>query len=146
MALRRNGKIELPMVWDFDIAFGNADHITWEQGATSRGWDGWYIRTRSPWFDRLFLDPLFVDQLQERWVELKPELDRVPDYIRTHAAELNEAQERNYSPAPSGAGWSITKREWNTEIIRGSYKNEVDYLVEFVEKRLQWLDSNIMSL
>lgn len=146
MALRRNGKIEIPMVWDFDLAFGNADYITWEQGATSRGWDGWYIKTQSPWFDRLFLDPQFVDQLQARWNELKPELDKVPDFIRAHAEELKEPQARNYSPKPSGAGWSITKIEWNTSIIRGSYQNEVNYLIEFVEKRLQWLDTNIKKL
>lgn len=147
LAIRRNGKIEQPLVWDFDIAFGNADHITWEQGASSREWDGWYIKTCSPWFDRFFEDPYFVSELKKRWNELKPQLDGIPDFIREHAVALQDAQARNYGiKANGGAGWSITKPEWNTSIIRGSYKAEVDYLVDFVEKRLQWLDTNINGL
>ena len=146
MALHRNGKIETPMVWDFDIAFGNADHITWEQGASSSDWDGWFIKTESPWFDRFFEDPEFVAELKARWNELKPELDHLPNFIRDHADALNESQQRNFSPKPQGAGWSITKVEWNTSNIRGSYQNEVNYLIYFVEKRIQWLDANINSL
>lgn len=147
MAIRRNGKIEMPLVWDFDLAFGNADYITWEQGASSREWDGWYIKTCSPWFDRFFEDPYFVSELKKRWNELKPQLDEIPGFIREHASVLEEPQARNFRPISSGgAGWSITKPEWNTSIIRGSYAAEVNYLVDFVEKRLQWLDTNINGL
>lgn len=146
MAIRRNGKIEMPLVWDFDIAFGNADHITWEQGATSAGPDGWFIKTQSPWFDQLFKDPYFVAELKKRWNELKPGLDEIPGFIRDHALALQDAQKKNFSPKPGGAGWSITKPEWNTKIIRGSYAAEVNFFVEFVEKRLQWLDININGL
>ncbi|WP_298649546.1 CotH kinase family protein [uncultured Proteiniphilum sp.] len=147
LAIRRNGKIEQPLIWDLDIAFGNADHITWEQGASSREWDGWFIKTCSPWFDRFFEDPYFVSELKKRWNELKPELDEIPGFIREHAFALQDAQARNFSPkANGGAGWSIIKPEWNTIIVRGSYTAEVDYLVDFVEKRLQWLDTNINGL
>lgn len=146
MSIPKNGKIEFPLVWDFDIAFGNADHITSEQGASSREWDGWFIKTCSPWYDRLFEDPQFVNELKVRWNELKPELDKLPTFIKNHAELLDEAQKRNFSPKPNGAGWSITKVEWNTNIIRGSYDKEVDYLINFVEKRLQWLDTNINDL
>jgi len=146
MAIPKNGKLEFPLVWDFDLALGNADYITWEQGATSREWDGWFIKTCSPWYDRLFEDPEFVAELKTRWNELKPELNKLPDFIRERAELLDESQERNYSPKPYGAGWSITKPEWNTSIIRGSYDNEVNYLVFFVTKRLQWLDTNINGL
>lgn len=147
LAIRRNGKIEQPLVWDFDIAFGNADHITWEQGADSAGPEGWFIKTRSPWFDRLFEDPYFVSELKKRWNELKPELDELPDFIREHAAGLQESQAKNFIPKVNGgAGWSITKPEWNTSIIRGSYTAEVDYLIYFVERRIQWLDTNINGL
>ena len=84
---------------------------------------------------------------KKRWNELKPQLDGIPDFIREHAVALQDAQARNYGiKANGGAGWSITKPEWNTSIIRGSYKAEVDYLVDFVEKRLQWLDTNINGL
>ncbi len=147
MAIRRNGKIEMPLVWDFDIAFGNANHITWEQGASSVGWDGWFIKTRSPWFDRFFEDPAFVSALKLRWNALKPQLDKVPDFVRDRAAKLNEAQKRNFTPLSSGgAGWNINEVIWPNFIDRGSYAAEVDYLLDFLEKRISWLDTNIGNL
>ena len=146
MALRENGKIELPMIWDFDIAFGNADHITWEQEASSREWDGWYIKTQSPWFDQLFKDPAFVAEVKTMWNELKPQLDEVPEYVRAQAKLINEAQIRNFSPKPQGAGWSVTERTWNTSFVRGSYQAELNYLVYFIEKRIEWLHTNINNL
>ena len=147
MAIRRNGKIEQPLVWDFDLAFGNADYITWEQGASSAGWDGWYIKTCSPWFDRLFEDPQFVEELKDRWNELKPQLDKLPSFIKERALMLDAAQTRNFSSKDSGgAGWDINKVEWNTSRVKGSYKAEINYLVNFVEKRIGWLDTNINKL
>lgn len=147
MAIRKNGKIEMPLVWDFDLAFGNADYITWDLGATSSEYDGWFIKTRAPWFDRFFQDPSFVAALKNRWNELKPELDELPGYIKEHALMLKDAQAKNYSPKGSGgAGWDIKKAEWNTSKIRGSYDAEVNYLVSFVEKRIGWLNTNINSL
>ena len=147
MAIRRGGKIEMPLVWDFDIAFGNANHITWEQGASSVGWDGWFIKTRSPWFDRLFEDPVFVSALKQRWQLLKPQLALVPAFVKERAAQLSEAQKRNFAPVSSGgAGWNINEVMWPNFIDRGSYAGEVNYLVDFIEKRLSWLDSQIADL
>ncbi len=147
MAIRRNGKIEMPLVWDFDLAFGNADYITWDQGASSSEWDGWFIKTNAPWFDRFFEDPAFVSALKLRWRGLKPELDKIPAFIKDRALLLDEAQKRNFSPFENGgAGWNITKAEWNSNKIRGSYAAEVNYLADFVEQRLSWLNTNIEGL
>lgn len=147
LALRRNGKIEQPLVWDFDIAFGNANHITWEQGASSVGWDGWYIKTCAPWFDQFFKDPAFVTALKARWNELKPQLDQLPDYIREKARLLDDAQHRNFtSKLAGGAGWDIHEVMWPNHIDRGSYAAELAYLTTFVEKRLDWLNTNINNL
>ncbi len=147
LALRQNGKIEQPLVWDFDLAFGNADYITWEQGASSYDWDGWYIKTESPWFDRFFEDPAFVAELKKRWNELKPQLDQLPGFIKDNALMLDYAQIRNFGPkANGGAGWDINLVEWNTNRVRGSYDAELNYLVSFVEKRIGWLHTNINNL
>lgn len=147
LSLRRNGKIEQSLVWDFDIAFGNANHIVTEQGASSIGWDGWYIKTCSPWFDQLFKDPFFVQMLKEKWNQVKPQLDQLPNYIREHADNLDDAQKRNFGPKTGGgAGWDIREIMWPNFVDRGSYAAEVAYLVTFVEKRLEWLDTNINNL
>lgn len=143
----RDGKIEMPIVWDFDIAFGNANHITWEQGASSTGPEGWYIKTCSPWFDRFFQDPAFVEQLKTKWNTLKPQLDKIPKFIKDKALTLENPQARNFGSKESGgAGWDITAVMWPNYINRGTYDQEINFLVDFVEKRLKWLDTNINGL
>ena len=147
MSLTRNGKIDQPVVWDFDIAFGNANHITWEQGASSTGPEGWYIKTCSPWFDRFFEDPQFVQELKAKWNAVKPQLELLPQFIQDHADRLQYASKRNFSPKKDGgAGWDIHEVMWPNYIDRGSYDNEIKFLKDFVVKRLAWLDRNINDL
>lgn len=147
MSLTKSGKIDQPLVWDFDIAFGNANHITTEQGASSTGPEGWYIKTCSPWFDRLFEDPQFVEELKAKWNEVKPQLDLLPQFIQDHANQLKYASKRNFaSKEAGGAGWDIHEIMWPNYVDRGSYDNEIKFLKDFVVKRLAWLDQNINSL
>ncbi len=147
MALKSDGKIYQPFVWDFDIAFGNAKHITWEQGASSAGPDGWYVKTCSPWFDRLFMDPAFVSALKKKWNSLKPQLDKLPDFIQEQANLLEAAAGRNFkNVSADGAGWSIHREIWPNFEDRGSYAAEVEFLKNFVIERLEWLDEHINAL
>lgn len=147
MAIIGNKIIEQPMVWDFDIAFGNAKHIVTEQGASSAGPDGWYIKTCSPWFDQLFKDPAFVKAVKEEWNRVKPELDQLPAFVQSQSDELQYAAARNFADqAEGGAGWNIHEVMWPNFIDRGSYKNEINFLKNFIEQRLSWLDQHINEL
>lgn len=147
LALKSDGKVYQPFVWDFDIAFGNANHITWEQGASSTGPDGWYIKTCSPWFNRFFMDPAFVAELKGKWNTLKPQLDKLPDYIQQQADQLKYAAARNFrAVSAGGAGWSLHDEIWPNYQDRGSYAAEVAFLKNFVTTRLKWLDENINGL
>ncbi len=147
LALKSDGKVYQPFVWDFDIAFGNAKHITWEQGASSAGPDGWYIKTRSPWFDRFFMDPAFVSALKQKWNTLKPQLDRLPDFVQAQVNQMKFAIGRNFrSTATGGAGWSLRGEIWPNYEDRGSYDAEVKFLKDFIVNRLQWLDEHINAL
>ena len=147
MAILNNNIIEQPLVWDFDIAFGNANHITTEQGASSTGPKGWYIKTCSPWFDQLFRDPAFVKALKEKWNTVKPQLDQLPQFVQNHSNELESAAARNFGNIEDGgAGWDIHKVMWPNYIDRGSYEKEVKFLKDFIEQRLVWLDKYINEL
>lgn len=139
LTLPRNGKVTQPTVWDFDIAFGNANHIV-DEGATSRGWDGWYIKTCSPWFDQFFKDPAFVSALKTKWNALKPQLDQLPQFIDKNTGSLQYAQKRNFNK------WNIHEIEWPNYADRGSYEGEITFLKEFIVKRLEWLDREINRL
>ena len=147
MALMNNSILEQPLVWDFDIAFGNAKHIVTEQGASSDGPLGWYIKTCSPWFDQLFKDPVFVEALKQKWNAVKPQLDMLPAYVQNLYGRLRYAAARNYAPVDEGgAGWNVHEVMWPNYVDRGVYEDEVDFLIDFIESRLDWLDTNINSL
>lgn len=147
LALPRNEKLRQAFVWDFDIAFGNAQHIVTEQGASSAGWDGWYIKTNSPWFDRFFKDPVFVRELKQTWNKVKPELEQLPVFIQRNADYLQYAQARNFSPVVAGgAGWDIHAILWPSNVNRGGYQDEIEFLKNFVVKRVAWLDVYINAL
>ncbi|HIZ05305.1 MAG TPA: CotH kinase family protein [Candidatus Phocaeicola gallistercoris] len=147
MAVLKSGIIEMPMVWDFDIAFGNAKHITTEQGADSDGPTGWYIRTCSPWFDQLFKDPVFINEVKKQWNALYPQLAQLPQFVLDEGKRLEKAAERNYGAKwEGGAGWYIHQVMWPNYEDRGDYNDEINFLYNFIVQRLEWLDYNINQL
>ena len=147
LALKGDGKVYQPFVWDFDIALGNCNYIDSQQGASSTGPDGWYIKTCSPWFNRFFLDPTFVSALKQKWNTLKPQLDKLPDFIQEQVNQMKYAIGRNFSSTGTGgAGWSIHGEIWPNYEDRGSYDAEVRFLKNFITTRLHWLDEHINAL
>lgn len=138
----RNGKLEFYHVWDFDLSMGNCNFFS--NYGISSGPTTFFVKDYGfqgygyGWYYRLFQDPQFRTKVKNRWNELKPQLQAVPDSVRTMAAELGPAQERNF------VKWDIlTTNVWSQRRIPGSYKGEVDYLIEFYEERFAWLDTEI---
>lgn len=141
---QRGGKLEMYHVWDFDLAFGNADYF---DSAVGNGPENWWIKSygcqgyHTGWYWRLFQDPAFVKKVKDRWNELKPEFETIPDYIDYWAAELQDAPGRNFQK------WKILNEYvWPNVKITGSYKGEVEYLKEFYNARLRWMDANLAKL
>ncbi len=75
MYKNKNEKLKMGPVWDFNLAFGNADYCA---GGESNVW-AYKFNERCPgdfwtvpfWWERLLEDPAFVLQLQQRWTELR---------------------------------------------------------------------------
>lgn len=141
---KKGEKLEMYHVWDFDLAFGNADYF---EGAVGNGPENWWIKSygcqgyHTGWYWRLFQDPAFVNKVKSRWAELKPELELIPDFIDFWAAELQDAPARNFQK------WRILNiYVWPNVKIPGTYQGEVDYLKEFYTARLNWIDENLAKL
>jgi hypothetical protein len=84
-------------------------------------------------------DPAFVTRLKNRWNELKPEFDKIPDFIDQQAFILSKAAAHNFSEA-----WDIKEViPWVMMPSKGSYEAEVAYLKQFYTERLKWLDTEI---
>ena len=89
----------------------------------------------------LFQDPDFVDAVQQRWNELLPQFQTIPQFIDDHAVMIQEARIRNFQK------WSIMESvDWVNFPSLGSYEKELDYLKTFYTERLEWLNKEINKL
>lgn len=141
----RDTKLFMPMVWDFDRAFGNASYQVGDFGL-SQGWPyGWFVRIRggypwgeleysyqygrrATWYQYLFEDQEFVDRVKELWTLYKPRLDMIPEFIDKMLEYNRPALQHN-----------DTKFYNNYESKVKQFRS--DYL-----KRIEWLDTNIRNL
>lgn len=138
-------KMEMYHLWDFDLTLGNCGYFDWAVGNgpenfwikdfTSGSWKG------DNWFNLMMNDPAFVEKLQNRWNELMPEFEKIPEFIDEQVLYLDKAQVRNFQK------WNIMESvDWVKFPSLGSYEREVAYLKEFYTDRLQWLDSELNKL
>ncbi len=144
----KDGRLYLGPIWDFNLAFGNADYC---QGGSTRGW-AWDFNTICNgdwflipfWWKRLLRDPDYVVQFQNRWNELRVgpfSDDAIMNYIDSVETVLEEPQQRNFSQWPI-----LSNYVWPNNFIGHTYENEMNYLKNWISDRLAWLDSNIAGL
>lgn len=105
-------------VWDFDRSIGT-------DAGVFRSPEGWSARLTGPWLPRLFQDPAFVDQVEQRWRELKPAFVSIANSAPTRAAALAPAV-RNDS-----ARWSYSI---------GAH-DQTAFIVDWLDTRIAWLDA-----
>ena len=138
------GKLVMYHVWDFDLTMGNCDYFDSAVGNTYtnffiKDYGAWGRNTS--WYHRLFQDPAFVDKVQARWKEVLPQLKTVPDYIDEQHGMLFGAEDRNFER------WDIlNKYVWPNAKVLGTYTAELNFLKDFYNGRLNWLDTNLMKL
>ena len=137
-------RVFMPMVWDFDRAFGGADYMQsvfkvpelWPYGWFVRirggdeGFDGVYRDGFRPtWYQYMFEDPVFVARLKQLWTLYKPRLDRIPEFIDKMRSYNEPACLHNDAFFQRGG------RDAAADRMRS------DYI-----KRLSWLDQQIPVL
>ncbi len=144
LTLERKRGLCLYFLWDFDLAFGNADYFENEFPGSNAGPEGWFIREYgregygTGWYPRLFQDPWFAAQVRERWNEVYPALSALSDEIDVLVASLKDGPERNF------ARWDILNRYvWPNTAVTGSYAGEVAHLKNFYSARLAWMHEAI---
>lgn len=130
----KGGKLNFGPVWDYNIAFGNANY---RNGYTTDG----LLAFKHPWWNRFLQDSVFCNRLKERWDNVrKNELSntRILNLIDSLALVLNEAQARNFEK------WCILgKPLWPNYYVGTSYTDEIRFLKSWIINRLNWLDNNI---
>lgn len=144
--LSEGGKIVAGPLWDFNLAFGNADYC---QGGDVTGWE---INFNSYcgggldnpfWFERLLQDPAFANEMNCRWTDLRSgkwHTDSLMAYIDGQAAYLEQAQQRNFQR------WTILGTYvWPNNFVGATYAEEVNYLKTWLTDRANWMDANMFG-
>lgn len=129
----RYGRIEYGPIWDFDRSMdsydGRDDNAqTWKGTGDATDFFGY------PWWSRLFQDPDFWQKWRDRWQELRQNVlseQNIHDLIDSMAAELDEAQARNF-------------QKWPSVAPAVSYAQEISRLKQWLDTRLVWIDSNFL--
>ena len=133
-----DGKFHLGPNWDFDIGFGNVNY----NGCDNTS--GFWIKNAA-WISRLFEDEVFIQKVKERWNNKKLEL-----FYHLYTDINNLSENMKISADYNFIKWQILGTYvWPNAAgyeTRKTYKNEVDYLLDWCNKRFQWLDTAINNL
>jgi len=143
----KNRKIFAGPVWDYDLAFRNADYCN---GSEIMGW-AYQFNYVCPgdqaglvpfWWDRFMSDTAFKSSLRCRWKELRQSslsIQRIDFLIDSINTLVNEAQQRHFQRWPV-----LGQYIWpNPQPIPTSYDGEISSLKTWIDQRLQWMDANI---
>ncbi len=126
-------RIHIGPVWDFNWAYGNSTYC--EADIIS----GWEVNTpcglyNPLWYSVLTKDTLFNDLLKCRWNSLRMNIldeDNISFFIDSLSINYREGFERDFSR------W---KRKKHTE-----HYQQIINLKEWINKRIEWLDNNILG-
>lgn len=145
-----NQKLQMGPIWDFNLAFGNVDYCS---GANTDVW-AYEFNSRCPgdiwmvpfWWERLLQDPAFVARLQNRWQELRGgpfSNAAIMGKIDTYVERLTETgvAAKNFERWPV-----LGVYVWPNNYVGNSYEDEIQYLKDWIDSRLGWLDQAVMEL
>jgi len=140
-----NSKIFAGPVWDYDIAFRNANYCN---GSDSTGWAYQFNSVCSDtyeipfWWNRFMQDSLFKAHLYCRWIEVRSTVlsnENINHWIDSIYNVVGEAEKRHF------AKWPVLGQYiWpNAAPIPSTYAEEISTLKSWLAARLSWLDRNI---
>jgi hypothetical protein len=128
MNLKPEGKLTLGPIWDFDIAFGNSLY------GIEHNYKN-FVLNKAYWFEQLINDPSFRKKVSVRYDHFYNLKDMVLKSIDEYSFYLRYAQVEN-------------NRIWNTlgkpsahptAKILPTYNDEINYLKNWISKRMDWL-------
>ncbi len=157
----KGGKITAGPVWDYNFSFGN---IAYYDAEKYTSWSLSYMLSNGfvnggdpfkvpSWWDPLFHDSLFVEQVISRWHELRQSLltpDLFGQVVDAIADTLDESKDRNFTIWPGPGDPKLPEDGWfppmgPTDNFT-SYADEIDYLKWWTAQRIEWMDNNIEFL
>lgn len=140
------GKITIGPIWDYNLAYGNADYCS---ANTFLGWAFDFPRIcptdgfQTPfWWDRLLTDRAFAGKVRVKYLALRQTVlktERIQAHIDSVANVLTEARIRNFQRWPV-----LGLYVWPNSYVGKTYQDEVTYLKAWIKNRLEWMDTAVL--
>ena len=138
----RGGRLRMGPVWDFNIAFGNADYCDavetsgWTYRINARcGGKNWPVPF---WWRRMLEDPEFRTVVRNRWRELRVGAwseAQLAARIQEMVAAMGDAPQRNHDR------WQTLGKEiWPNAYVGDTYEAEIAHLTAWIQRRARWMD------
>lgn len=136
-------------LWDYNIAWGNADYYSGERT------DQWQYRFNisNPgdgcpvpfyWY-RMLQDTAFVSALQTRWQQYRS-ANHTDERLMTTVDSLASLLTANGAAARNEQAWGIFKKDyiWPIPYYAGNYTQAVGYLKNWIQQRLLFMDKHLL--
>ena len=162
-----NDVLKIPMVWDFDLAFANAQiqgyfpledvvpgtacYIRTELDGD--GPTGWFVKCaggrpygwedpngQTGWLQRMWRDPEFVAMVKDVWNEKYMDLLTVPGYMDALFSLYEDAIKREWEI------WKSKNSGNRQRAPKGTVQAQYDALRQFYVDRLEWMNTAINKL
>ncbi|WP_439583914.1 CotH kinase family protein [Dyadobacter bucti] len=135
---KNDEKIYFGPLWDFDIAFNNDERLgdaTFKRMSTNG-----HFSANRVWIERMLQDGNFRAALSERWKQLKSAglHSHFDGLITSMASTLAQSQVKNYEVWPT-----LNSKVYLEYNYSGSYNDQVEFLRDYLAKRLSWLELQI---
>lgn len=126
-----SGKLNMGPVWDYDTCMGN------QEVATCINPRGYHVNG-SAWFGTLTNDVTFKNMLHKRWTQLRNDgvIDDFVKKITTTAEYISESEKLDHAIWPE----ALTSKSLRGDKSKYTFDEEVDYLIYWVVRRIEWLD------
>ena len=137
--LRKGRKLKMGPLWDFSMAFGG--HKDNEFGRTVANVpENFYLRNVR-WYARLFQDPVFVAKVKERFNHYFSHRQMIYDRIDV------DCQLLLHKVYLDNRLWGrLCDKNASEKKVESAYQAHVEDMKEWIEKRMQWLKTNIDAL
>jgi len=129
MHKKRDGKLELGPIWDYDRAMNSTD-------GRDDNPEQWSYFLTFYWYARLFEDPHFWIQYIDRWFEFRNTVfstEHMNATVDRMVEEIGEAQVRN-------------QQRWSQYSLRyGGFDGEIAALKDWLHARATWIDREFIQ-
>ena len=134
------GKIVMGPWWDYNLSFGNADYCEcWDPTGfevnTECGWNNPF------WWERLLEDPAYANLTRCTWEQYRAEAwsnENIHGLIDSLETRLAEAHHRDFTRFPR-----LGQYVWPNWFIGDTFSQELEFMRDWIDGRLAWLDTNI---